>query len=281
MDCWIASFPRSGNTYFRNILYYVYGIESGTWHKEQEYPVDENYDQFRFVKTHLLPGELIPTDRTIPAIYLVRDGRDAVVSIAHHRKDLVVPGSNFDTNLLEAIIAEEGSFFGGWSQNAAEWIDRADIIIRYEDLIADPAKVFERVEKLINLPQPNWNNLPTFEQMKAGKPMYGGITKRENPKHDPDEFANKFFRKGKSGGWKEEMEPHIQDLFWNYHGNMMERLGFETYKKSVGQNPVLDYKIMQKMGLIPLLLKQNTIYPLRQTKLLNITMTGSNGTSNK
>ena len=110
MDCWIASFPRSGNTYFRNILFYVYGIESSTWHNETAYPVDENYDSYRFVKTHLLPKDLFPADPSIPAIYLVRDGRDAVVSIAHHRRDLVNPGSDFLLNLEEAIVAAEGSF---------------------------------------------------------------------------------------------------------------------------------------------------------------------------
>src|SRR5690606_25886720 len=117
MKCWIASFPRSGNTFFRNILYYVYGIESSTWHKETAYPVDENYAGFDFVKTHLLPSELEPNDVNIPAIYLVRDGRDALVSIAHHRSDIVEPGSDIKNNLKEAILAAEGSYFGGWSNN--------------------------------------------------------------------------------------------------------------------------------------------------------------------
>ncbi len=248
MDCWIASFPRSGNTYFRNILYYVYGIESSTWHNETSYPVDENYDRYRFVKTHLLPKDLIPDDPSIPAIYLVRDGRDAVVSIAHHRKDLVNPGSDFLMNLQEAIVAAEGSFFGGWSQNAAAWIRRAQLVIRYEDLIADPVAVFKRVEKLIPLPPAKWDKLPDFAELKAGKPKYGGTSKLVDPQFNPEEFATKFFRKGKSGGWKEEMPAHIQDLFWNYHGDIMERLGYETYKGSIGQNPVLDYSVMQKMG---------------------------------
>jgi glycosyltransferase involved in cell wall biosynthesis len=248
MDCWIASFPRSGNTYFRNILYYVYGIESSTWHNETAYPVDENYDSYRFVKTHLLPKDLIPDDPSIPAIYLVRDGRDAVVSIAHHRKDLVNPGSDFLMNLQEAIVAAEGSFFGGWSKNAQAWIQRAQLIIRYEDLIADPVAVFKRVEKLIPLPPGNWEKLPDFAEMKAGKPKYGGTSKLVDPRFNPEDFAAKFFRKGKSGGWREEMSPFLQDLFWNYHGPMMERLGYETYKGSIGQNSLLDYTVMQKMG---------------------------------
>ncbi len=249
MDCWIASFPRSGNTYFRNILYYVYGIESSTWHKETVYPVDENYESYRFVKTHLLPGDLIPDDPNIPAIYLVRDGRDAVVSIAHHRSDLVMPGSDFNLNLQEAILAGEGSFFGGWSKNAEEWFQRANLIIRFEDLISDPVSVFKRVEKLITLPTANWNNLPSFKELKSGKPKYGGISKIADPKFNPDEFAEKFFRKGKSGGWKEEMSPFFQDLFWSFHGDTMERLGYAANSGSVGQNPTLDYNVMLKMGI--------------------------------
>jgi len=249
MDCWIASFPRSGNTYFRNILYYVYGIESSTWHKESAYPVDEGYDTFRFVKTHLQPHELEPSDPSIPAIYLVRDGRDAVVSIAHHRSDLVMPGSDYMNNLKEAIVAAEGSFFGGWSENVKSWINRAQLIIKYEDLIADPKATFERVEALIPLPPPNWDNLPTFEQMKAGKPKYGGTSKLVDPKFDKEEFAGKFFRKGRKGSWKTEMPPDIQDLFWNYHGSMLETMGYDTIEGSIGQTPLLDFKAMQLLGM--------------------------------
>ncbi len=269
MDCWIASFPRSGNTYFRNILYYVYGIESSTWHKESSYPVDENYDSYKFVKTHLLPGDLIPNDSSIPAIYLVRDGRDAVVSIAHHRKDLVEPGTEFISNLQEAIVAAEGSYFGGWSRNVNEWVERAQLIIRYEDLIADPKSTFARVEKLIKLPEPAWHKLPKFEEMKSGKPMYGGISKISDPKFNPDEFAGKFFRRGKSGGWKDEIPAPLQDLFWNYHGEAMERIGYETYNGSVGQNSLLDYKVMQKMGIaVPQIENRKIRIYIEGTKLL-------------
>lgn len=247
--CWIASFPRSGNTYFRNILYYVYGIESGTWHRETAFPVDDDYDTFPFVKTHLLPHEVVPDDPSIRAICLVRDGRDCMVSIAHQRRDLVAPGSDLVENMREAIVAAEGSFFGGWSENIKAWIQRADLIIRYEDLIEDPKKQFERVEKLLGLPTGNWNNLPTFEELKSGKARYGSAARRRDASIDPVHFAGKFFRKGKPGDWKEEMSAELQDLFWNYHGEMMEALGYEAHTPTVPQNQVLDYRIMQLMNL--------------------------------
>jgi glycosyltransferase involved in cell wall biosynthesis len=248
ISCWIASFPRSGNTFFRNILYYVYGIESGTWHKEPAFPVDDDYDQYAFVKTHLLPHELVPDDPSIPAIYLIRDGRDAMVSIAHQRSELVEPGSDYESNLQEAIVAAEGSYFGGWSAHVKAWLPRAEIIIRYEDLITDPKAVFQRVEKFIALPKADWSRLPSFEEMKKGKPKYGGTTKLPDPKFNPDEFARKFFRRGKSGSWRDEMPPNLQQLFRNYHGETLEMTGYEAYSSQTAQNSLLDYRFMLLSG---------------------------------
>jgi glycosyltransferase involved in cell wall biosynthesis len=251
MKCWIASFPRSGNTFFRNILYYVYGLESSTWHRESTYPVDENYDQFPFVKTHLLPADLEPSNQKIPAIYLVRDGRDAMVSIAHHRKDIVRPGSDFTENLREAIVAAEGSFFGGWSRNVNEWIERADLIIKYEDLIRDPQAVFSRVERLIDMPKARWDNLPDFKSMKFGSPKYGGQTTSKTINISPEEFSKKFFRKGVAGSWKKEIPPDLLDLFNGLHGETMEKLGYSKGREGIGQNQVLDYWAMKKLGILP------------------------------
>ena len=91
---WLASFPRSGSTFLRIVLDQVYGIESSTFHREETYPVDANYTRFPVVKTHLLPGQLAPSDPSIPAVYLVRDGRDCVVSLAHYQQQLIAPESD-------------------------------------------------------------------------------------------------------------------------------------------------------------------------------------------
>lgn len=250
MKCWLASFPRSGNTFFRNILYYVYGLESSTWHKESDYPVDEDYSEFPFVKTHLLPDDLEPSDQGIPAIYLVRDGRDAMVSIAHHRSDIVNPGSDFEMNLREAIVAAEGSFFGGWSENVLKWLERADLIIRFEDLVKNPIEQFKRVEALLPMPSANWDNLPDFSEMKFGNPKYGGQTTSKRIKISPQEFSKRFFRKGKAGSWKVDMPADMLDLFWRKHGHVMDRLGYSDGPGSIGQKYILDGLVMRKMGFI-------------------------------
>lgn len=223
---WLASFPRSGNTFFRNILFEVYGLESSTFHREANYPLDENYAAYPFVKTHLLPEQLPAAHRSAPKVYLVRDGRDTMVSLAHHRKDIIEPGTDYYTNLLEAILAAEGSYFGGWSENVRQWVAVADVVIRYEDLIEDPLREVEKLRAICDMPEPRRERLPTFEKLKFGKPQYGsGVTFLDEEKAVAD-LAQKNFRRGKSGAWKKEMPAELQELFEGLHGGMMQRMGY-------------------------------------------------------
>ncbi|MCP4397066.1 MAG: glycosyltransferase [bacterium] len=224
---WLASFPRSGNTFLRIILHEVYGLPSSTFHNEPDYAVDPDYTSYPIVKTHLLPHQLVPDDPGIPAVYLVRDGRDALVSIAHHRKDIVAPGSNFEVNLQEAILAERGSFFGGWSQNVLQWEKRASIVIRFEDVIRNPLTCVERLRTVIDLPEPQRDKLPTFEELQHKDMPYGSGVKRKLPVEERERRRQKFFRRGQIDTWKDEMPYELHELFWKLHGHAMEQFGYE------------------------------------------------------
>ncbi|MCF8236757.1 MAG: glycosyltransferase [Saprospiraceae bacterium] len=222
---WLASFPRSGNTFFRNVLYEVYGIESSTYHQEVNYPLEPDYATYPVIKTHLLPHQLVPSDPSIKKVYIVREGRDALVSIAHHRKDIVQPGTDYELNLLEAILAMDGSFFGGWSENVKAWTEVADVVIRFEDLIADPIREIEKLREFMDLGEPNLDKLPTFKDLKFGTPHYGaGVAQVDSD--EVARLAKKNFRRGVAGGWKDEMPPELEALFWDLHGEVMDQMGY-------------------------------------------------------
>lgn len=212
---WLASFPRSGNTFARNVFVEVYGLESTEVNLESLL-FASTHEEYPIVKTHLRPGE-VPIDRDQSILVcLVRDGRDALVSVAHHRTNIVAPGSDFLSNLEEAIRAEQGSYFGGWGLNVAEWIATADIVMRFEDLIQDPIGQLERIRMYADLPAANTDALPTFSSQKFGNPKYG-----------PQKGENTlFFRKGKSNSWKEEMPDYLEQLFWQKNGRVMELMGY-------------------------------------------------------
>jgi len=238
---WLASFPRSGNTYFRIILKEVYGISSSEFHILPNKNLDPNYQNFPLVKTHLLPHQLTPSDSSIPAIYIVRDGRDALVSIAHHQRDFVEhrltlvnrikektvkclkphkfyyeQKRRYYNNLKEAILADQQSYFGGWSSNVEAWLKRATIIIKYEDLTNDPISCIQKIRPILSLPNPKEHNLPSFRDLRTKNYMYS-VSKK---------YRKKFFRRGISGAWKDEMPQDLQELFWGLHEKTMLKLGY-------------------------------------------------------
>lgn len=226
---WLASFPRSGNTFFRNVLHEVYGLTSSTYHLDPTRKADPNFASHPIVKTHLLPGQLPKGLQNQPAVYLIRDGRDALVSIAHHRKDIVAPGTDFYNNLLEASLAQNGSFFGGWSENVQRWTAKAAIVIRFEDLISDPIREVEKLRAIIDLPEPNLTKLPTFQSLRNGRPAYGG---GEGINFDP-KLNKKHFRSGKMGSWKTEIPLELQGLLTRIHGDTLQQFSYLTDKPEI------------------------------------------------
>jgi len=247
----LASFPRSGNTFLRNILHSVYGRYS--WNNIQNYNkkaakllslsnlekkgelTDKKKKllselrikfQYRIIKTHELPENILPfCDEKTHIIYLVRDGRDALVSMAHHRKDITEPGTKFLKNLEESMISKGGSYIGGWSRNVEEWLKVADVVIRFEDIINDPIRFTETFSSFLELPVPIKENIPTFKSQKEGNFLFGSKMNQAGEK-ESKAHSNKFFRKGKAGVWKKEMPSRLQKIFWKEHGHSMNQLAY-------------------------------------------------------
>lgn len=215
----LVSYPRSGNTFLRNVLFDVYGIESKTYHNEAHGP-DDGWDASPVVKTHLLPDQLPQELQTRPVVYLVRDGRDAIVSLAYHKRDLHAPDSLISDNITEIIYAAEGSYFSGWSKHVASWFPKAVLLIYFEDLVRNPIACCERLRPWLQLPAPNLNKLRGFNELKEGEPKYG------SGKELGLNLSKIWFRSGVAAAWKLEMSEAQQQLFWHLHGDMSEAIGY-------------------------------------------------------
>ncbi len=242
---WIASFPRSGNTFFRNVLSRVYRMPSESFFVEPGRPVSPNLRDFPALKTHELPGNLpegLRLEQGHVAVYLIRDGRDALVSAAHHRRSFAEPASDFEVNLLEAIMAPGNSFFGGgWSQHVEKWTAAAAVVIRFEDLIADPIGQVERLRPHFDLPEPHPEALPTFAALRSGDADYGANPNTVIAYNSKQEIAEHNFRRGKVGSWRDEMPADLHELFWMVHGKAMDAWGYGE-----GERPGLAQKNLSK-----------------------------------
>jgi hypothetical protein len=171
--------------------------------------------QSYFIKTHELPQD------NDPAIYIIRDGRDALVSHANFllsfqkkknwlKRALKVAGYNHFEKVLKGLIAQK-PHYGGWSEHALSWADRPEaqtVVVRYEELCESPQPKVESALSQLGL-NPEvliQGQIPDFAQLRAQSP--------------------EFFRKGKVGQWREEMSPPLQKLFLKVHGPVMKRFAY-------------------------------------------------------
>jgi Sulfotransferase domain len=220
MIVWVASYPRSGSNLTMLTVGRIFGFRKGlTSHPRKTLrrfslpPTNEllpaltALDEPIFVKTHRMPSP----DDAAPAIYLVRDGRDAVVSFAHYTRGRGQRGyANLEfADALHKIITR-ATPIGTWSDNVRAWTGRAapTAVVRFESLIKNPAAAIgEAIDSLGLTPPKRRKNLPSFDELRARDPV--------------------MFRRGRTGTWREEMPPELEELFWKLHGPQMEALGYE------------------------------------------------------
>jgi len=153
---WLASYPRSGNTLLRTVLWHCLGLRSASI-----YPQDlggntalENYvghieraadgrvlfpeGTLPLIKTHESP----PATDHSATIYIVRDGRAASVSLWEFYKR----GLPLDN------VIQGNHRFGTWSQHLAAWKPwkrKNTLLLRYEDIVNDLPTVLNRLSRFL------------------------------------------------------------------------------------------------------------------------------------
>jgi hypothetical protein len=187
-----------------------------------------------FIKTHsaLLIDRGHPTINfsvTSGAIYIVRNPLDVAISYAHHLAkpiDFAIDFMNLknaETSVTEKQIYE---VYGSWSQHVLSWTrkpHRAIYVMRYEDMLAEPQKTFGALARHL-LFKPSDSELAdaiessSFEQLREQEEKDGF---RERP-----EKAERFFREGRSGQWKDVLTPAQVKRIVDAHGEQMARFGY-------------------------------------------------------
>lgn len=191
---WLASWPRSGNTLLRIILYNCFGLQS-TSHYSKDLQCEFTRRDASFVKTHDNP------ENTRPAIYVIRDGREACVSYSHFMRDC--------PSLRYVIEGDSIAWFGSWSDHLKAWnpLERPHtLLLAYEEMLTEPGKAVAKLAQFLQQ-EPKGYTLPTFQYLHDISPV--------------------MFRAGTNVTWKEEMTGSDLDLFYELHGETMEKYGYE------------------------------------------------------
>ena len=180
MIFWISSYPKSGNTWLRILLASYYYTNDGIYNESVLKNIDQfpqkkffnefNYDprvvtdtikfwikaqekinqdkKLRFFKTHNAFGALnnfdfTNKDNSIGCIYVVRDPRNVITSLANHYEIDTDQAFEFMTTEQKAITQKkENSYVGfvalfSWIFHQESWTNNKlfpTLVIRYEDL---------------------------------------------------------------------------------------------------------------------------------------------------
>lgn len=223
-DTMIVGFPKSGHTWMQSLVVSLkYGLDpriaddqliqdllpdlhQRRWHKR--------YSDAMCFKSHMLPRSDFRR-----VIYLLRDGRDVMVSYYHFRQAWGYDGSFLDR------ISDEHPEYKTWAQHVDTWLDnpfKADIIyIRYEDLLDEPTRVLRDICSFLGL-DTSAAEIETaavrcsFKNMRSKEDRLG----RPNPSWPPDK---RFMRRGVSGSYKDEMPQEVLREFMQASREVMQR----------------------------------------------------------
>src|SRR5262249_22977199 len=116
--------------------------------------------------------------------------------------------------------------YGTWSQHVLSWTRKphqAIYTMRYEDMLAEPQKTFGALARhlmLTSTPEQLDGAIDdcSFDKLRAQEEAEGF---KERP-----ETAERFFREGRAGQWKEILTPAQIDRIVKDHGEQMTRFGY-------------------------------------------------------
>lgn len=154
-----------------------------------------------FVKTHLPPRD------NQPAIYVVRDGRKAMLSYLHFHRKFFPKGK---ANLQGLILGFDE--YTSWSEHIDAWspVDRQNtLLLRYEELIDADRALLEKIACFIG--------------------HLGPVDEWKNPFKVLQQKIPKFYREG-NVLWQGDAEwtEWIDEVFFYCHGQMMVKLGYTS-----------------------------------------------------
>jgi hypothetical protein len=247
-DIFQASYPRSGSTWLRFILFQILrGEEAGFGKIDKCIPEIESH---RGVPP-ILPGggRLIKTHEKYrkdykKAVFLVRDPRDVVLSSYARAVELglapLVSNGDLDSFLL-SFLEGRALQMGSWQEHTRTWLESPLakngnlMVVRYEDLRRNSEQVIGQLLDFLGV-TPDFRIIRkaiednSLQQMrtKEDKARRAGERSVLLASHKSTREEGRFVRKGAVGGWRGKLTDAQVKIIDQYAGDVLATLGYES-----------------------------------------------------
>jgi len=238
-DIFIVSYPRSGNTWTRFLIGNLLNPNSPVTFANVELRIPEIYlctdQQLRELATpRIMKSHEYFDPRYKKIIYLVRDPRDVAVSLYHYslKRQNIPDGYPLDEFVPRFISGEFFVGCGNWEEHVLSWLaprrrSNSFLLIRYEDLLANPLEALAKVASGLQL-------ATTSETLTRAVALSSAAEMRDSEKkHSADWKLTKntredipFVREAKSGGWQGKLSPVGVQQIEHAWGQTMQEIGY-------------------------------------------------------
>ena len=238
-DTFIASYPRSGNTWTRFLIANLMHPEQPVTFTNIETLIPDatalssralkRVARPRLIKTH---EYFEPRYRKV--IYLVRDPRDVVVSLYNFRRKY---RSVDDSYPIERYVAERflpGDLDVSWGEHVGSWLGTrmnhpGFLLVRYEDLLQDPSRELCRLASFLGIAAGAEALTQAIERSSANR-----LRQLERVEHEAWVTTRgkradvPFIAEAVAGIWKQKLPEPSVALIESAWGHLMNSLGYET-----------------------------------------------------
>lgn len=189
-------------------------------------------------------GHQAPSQRWERGVYVLRDGRDALISYYFHFLRFVPQGNNpnipawlrklfpgltnkedFDINFPAFLENQMQRPMGSrvhWGVHVTQYLEHcAESIpmLRYEDMLQDGFGAMDALFARLHLPHPGESAIRAAIDKLDFSKQTGRAQGQEESSH--------ALRKGISGDWKNHYNPASRQIFHHYCGEPLIRCGYE------------------------------------------------------
>ena len=219
MITWVASYPRSGNTFARILLQNALGIDSYSLYGDvkdiapnkrtadlvghKSLPRGFSIEKARaakrryVIKTH----ELSPNTQD-HAIYIIRDGRECMWSYQNYLADF------WDVQPTMLDLIRGNVDFGRWVDHVRSWHPSHrpnTLLVHFHEMVNSPKETVDRFAAFLHA-RPRAYDPATFQQLHKINPQ--------------------MFRAGRPDDWRTHMPAKLEAEFWQGSGEIMQEFGY-------------------------------------------------------
>lgn len=166
-DIYISGYSRSGTTWTHLILYqlttdgnmdfdHIFHVSPWLFYNAMRGTEPPNPPEPRILKTHD-NYKFFPKSSKGRFIYVVRDGRDALVSFYHHRVNVKGFAGSFDDHFNEFVYGMEyNGHYYNWFEHVKDWVENKSQLpifyVRYESLKQDFDNTIKKIVEFCDIP---------------------------------------------------------------------------------------------------------------------------------